>query len=371
MDSNFTIRVDFAFDYIETTSLIKGIINPVFGMIAIVINMIIIVIYSRQYKTGSRKRRSSNVLVIGISLTFFMLLLPVLPWNIYAFGFKNIHNNKSTCFWWNVFDIYILGPHISGTIIGASLLYQRYTVLKWPLKANLWWSPCRCLIIVVIANVFGMLIALFRMFSFSLNVELKPNTTQSIDMVAYTCQRRDAEWIDRPVVFEVIWSLLLVTSMIASMFVLLYILVYTYKTSKQDTKAKDRETKHQDLQLTVSNTASEACFTEYAIDVKRNSPQQRALRVSTKRIAIMASTLLCGQSVLCILATCAAVVRILKLNGICLECENLEDSLFKTIAETLITPCLSLMSMYTFLMTRQVKSILCSVIKRANCLGNS
>ena len=195
MASNSTVYVDFGYEDTLVTFIVKGIMYPAIESLAIVINVMIMVIYSSQHRKGSRKRRSANILIIGISFTFLMLFLPPLPWNIYMYGFNNIHKSQSYCVWWNVFEVIDVGPYLTGTIICATLLYQRYTILKWPLKANSWWSPCKSFVIVVVATVFGMMISYFRISSFAINVQLKYNATKYNDTVIIPALFKEKEGI--------------------------------------------------------------------------------------------------------------------------------------------------------------------------------
>ena len=371
MDPNPTVYVDFGYDDTETTFFIKGIISPAISSLAIVINVVIMVIYSSQHKKGSRKRRSANVLILGISFTFLMLFVPYFPWNMYMYGLNNIHKSKSYCLWWNVFDVMHIGPFTTGTIICVTLLYQRYTVLKWPLKANSWWSPCKSFVIVVIATVFGMFISLSRIFSFDMNLKLELNATETNDTIIYICERTDAEWISSPQIFDIVWALAMLIALISSIGIIVHILVYIYKTHRQThvTNYNINQIHHRNLKLEISNSSSDTNLTKYVINAKRNSPQRRSLRVSTNRIVILALALLFCQSFLCIGVISVQLLRMIQYYGICLieTCKSLEDTILKgpftTIGEPTITSILSFISMYSFLMTKQVKSVMCTSIK--------
>ena len=120
----------------------------------------------------------------------------------------------------------------------------------------------------------------------------------------------------------------------------------------------------------ISNSSSDNSLANYVINVNKNTSQQRALRVSTNKIVIMALTLMCCQSFVCILLFCIAVFRILQHNDMCLIeiCKRWEDTflykgLVTTVVQSINACILILISMYSFLMTQQVKLIMCSIIK--------
>ena len=375
MSLNSTVYLDFDYESFENNFTIKGIITPIIIVVSSIIQVMIIVLYACQHKSASRQRISANILIGGNSCTFLVTLLLPLPWNIYAFGLNNIHKHTINCFLWNLFDVIVIGAYSSEMWIIVALLYQRYLILKWPMQANSWWSPRRSVVIVVMATLFGFILNTLRILSFGFDVKLKEqisNTSSHVDV--YICERNYAVWVENSQAFEIGWSLTMVLSLVVAIAFVLYILISISRTvNKRNCTlvAKGLEINKQDLSDT--NTSDQppldTNMNKYVIGIQRNSHQKRSLRVSTRKIATMAITLVSCHTFMCVATICICIFRVLQDYGICLDkCKLLENAIIKGLVGSLAGPIIIIVlcvsTVHSFLLTKQVNTMLSRWLRR-------
>lgn len=182
--------------------IINGYILPPFGVIILITNMLVIIVYLKQWKRNqSEIHKVSSILYITIATSNILSSVPVSIVYFYLFTLGHVtkYIPYHLCWTWHFLLQYIYIPHMTSIWAVTILSVQRCMVIRYPFSSPIQWTVRKTLIFVVCLWIIPLLLQISSIFDTTIspyeiyrNATTRNRTINETDMI--TCTLHYAEW---------------------------------------------------------------------------------------------------------------------------------------------------------------------------------
>ena len=149
------------------TKIIDYYIIPVSALIVVITSAVVIIVYTKEYRTTKHKiRKISSLVYASVALTNIAAVSPKAVLYLYAFSFANITYMIpfNLCRPWHYINEFTKIPHFISILLVALLSLQRFQIVRNPFDGARKWSVCKTVVIMWLCLLLVVLLSILPFF---------------------------------------------------------------------------------------------------------------------------------------------------------------------------------------------------------------